>query len=187
VSDSTSPTTGDRYGVERVCSAFGVPRSTFYAHKERRDTPPATPPEKRGPKVKITDQQLLQAIRADLARSPFHGEGHRKVWARLRVLDGIRVGRKRVLRVMREARLLSPHRAPQGERNTHEGVITTDAPDVMWGTDGARVLTADDGYVLSTASEKGTFVAIENSPPVGGQSFCSCRWTIPALSFSLSR
>ena len=33
----------------------------------------------------------------DLARSPFHGEGHRKV-ARLRILDGIRVARTRVPR-----------------------------------------------------------------------------------------
>lgn len=147
MSDSTSATTGDRYGVERVCAAFGVPRSTFYAHKQRRDVPPTTPPEKRGPKAKITDPDLLAAIRADLARSPFRGEGHKKVHARLRVLDGIRVGRKRVLRVMREARLLSPYRVPKGERNTHDGVITTDTPNIMWGTDGARVLTVDDGYV----------------------------------------
>lgn len=147
MSTATSPATGDRYGVERVCAAWGVPRSTFYAHKQRRDAPTATPPEKRGPKTKISDTELLDAIRADLARSPFRGEGHRKVWARLRVLDGISVARKRVLRVMREARLLSPHRAPQGDPRTHEGVITTDAPNIMWGTDGARVLTVDDGYV----------------------------------------
>ena len=40
-----------------------------------------------------------------------HGEGHRKVHARLRILDGIRVARTRVLRVMRAHGLLSPHRA----------------------------------------------------------------------------
>ena len=54
----------------------------------------------------------------DLARSPWSGEGHRKVWARLRVLDGIRVGRKRVLRLMREHALLSPHRARSGRPTT---------------------------------------------------------------------
>ena len=32
---------------------------------------------------------------------PFHGEGHRKVWARLRVA-GLRTSRRRVLRLMRE-------------------------------------------------------------------------------------
>ena len=33
----------------------------------------------------------MEAIQADLDRSPFQGEGHRKVHARLRILDGIRV------------------------------------------------------------------------------------------------
>ncbi len=33
--------------------------------------------------------------------SPWQGKGHRKVWSRLRVRDGIRVSRKRVLRIMR--------------------------------------------------------------------------------------
>ena len=78
---------------------------------------------------------MLSAIRADLDRSPWIGEGHRKIWARLRVLDGIRVARKRVLRLMRENGLLSPHRhlARQGE--AHDGRIITTAPNLMWGTD----------------------------------------------------
>ena len=87
------------------------------------------------------------AIREDLASSPFKGEGHRKVWARLRVLQEIRVARKRVLRVMRENHLLSPHRVRQGAAKQHDGHIMTDAPNVMWGTDGTRVFTVDDGWV----------------------------------------
>jgi hypothetical protein len=31
----------------------------------------------------MPDVDLLAAIRAILAASPFHGEGHRKVWAEL--------------------------------------------------------------------------------------------------------
>jgi hypothetical protein len=50
----------------------------------------------------VSDKDLLAAIQADLERSPFQGEGHRKVHARLRIIDGIRVSRKRALRVMRE-------------------------------------------------------------------------------------
>jgi transposase InsO family protein len=83
-------------------------------------------------------------IADDLERSPFSGEGHRPVWARLRV-SGVRVSRRRVLRLMREHGLLSPHRVRQGEGISHEGRITTDAPDLMWGTDGTRVLTVDEG------------------------------------------
>jgi transposase InsO family protein len=119
-------------------------------------------PPRRGPRPLTSDEQLLASIRADLRRTPFVGEGHRKVWARLRVLDGLRVGRKRVLRLMREHQLLSPHRPLPGEPKLHEGTITTDAPNMMWGTDGARVFTVEDGWGW-------VFVAVEhfNSECVG--------------------
>jgi transposase InsO family protein len=74
------------------------------------------------------------------------GEGHRKPWARLR-LAGIRVARTRVLRLMRENQLLCPHRRPQGNPVPHDGVITTDRPDEVWGTDGIRIQTVEDGSV----------------------------------------
>ena len=38
-------------------------------------------PARRGPTPTLSDAQLLAAIRTDLARSPFQGEGHRKVHA----------------------------------------------------------------------------------------------------------
>jgi len=146
MSASISKATGRRYGVQRVCDAWDVPRSSFY-HRRKRTAPPAPPPCRRGPKPAISDAALLAAIRADLERSPFTGEGHRKVWARLRILDGIRVARKRVLRLMREHGLLSPYRHHPAPPNTHQGTLTTDAPNVLWGTDGARAVTVDDGWV----------------------------------------
>jgi len=48
---------------------------------------------------------------------------------------------------MRENRLLSPHRVRQGRAKKHDGQIITLSPNVMWGTDGARVFTLDDGWV----------------------------------------
>ena len=81
---------------------------------------PAKLPARRGPKPAVSDDALLAAIKDDLARSPWTGEGHRKVWARLRVIDGIRVARKRVLRLMREHALLSPHRARQRGEAAHD-------------------------------------------------------------------
>jgi len=146
MSATRSPTTGQRYGVQRVCQAWDVPRSSFYAWRTAQEAPP-TPGGKRGPKTAQTDDALLTEIQGVLAASPFAGEGYRKVWARLRVQHGVRVGAKRVLRLMRGAHLLSPHRRPKGEAKTHEGTITTAAPGVMWGTDGTKVLTVDDGYV----------------------------------------
>jgi putative transposase len=147
MSEQRSPATGRRYGVERVCAAWETPRSTFYAR--RRPQPPSTmrlPAPRRGPRPLISDDELLRRIVADLERTPFSGEGYRKVWARLRVLDGVRVGRKRVNRLMRQHHLLSPHRRPTGEAKPHDGTITTDAPNVVWGTDGARVFTVEDGW-----------------------------------------
>jgi putative transposase len=43
-----------------------------------------------------------------LAANPFHGEGHRKVWARLRHA-GTRTSLRRVLRLMREVICWHPH------------------------------------------------------------------------------
>jgi transposase InsO family protein len=116
----------------------------MHAQRERSVAPA---PRKRGPCPAISDAQLLQAIERDLARSPWKGEGHRKVFGRLRILDGIRTSRTRVLRLMREHRLLSPHRGRCASTQAHDGTITTAAPDVMWGTDGVRVLTVEDGWV----------------------------------------
>ena len=95
----------------------------------------------------MADAALVDAIRAVLTASPFHGEGHRKVWARLRALDGIRVARKRVLRLMRQHALLSPHRARARPETAHERHIITEAPNVMWATDATQVTTVEDGKV----------------------------------------
>jgi putative transposase len=149
MAEATSPTTGHRYGVARVCCLWNVPRSSFYAARQvGADGANSTAsPARRGSKPTASDQDLLAAIRADLARSPWTGEGHRKVWARLRALDGMRVSRKRVLRVMREHHLLSPHRARPRPETTHERQIITAAPNVMWAIDATQVTTVRDGKV----------------------------------------
>ena len=147
MSAATSPGTGLAYGLQRVCAAWGFARSSFYAMKSRQQATAERPPAKRrGPKPSISDEALLVAIEADLEASPWEGEGHRKVWARLRVCRGIRVSRKWVLRVMRENNLLSPHRCRRRGGNPHVGEIITHAPNLMWGTDGVRVFTVDDGW-----------------------------------------
>ena len=150
MSGSISPLAQRRYGLARVCSAWDFARSTFYAQA----APPADPlwpaakiHAKRGPKTALDDDALLALIRADLAASPFTGEGHRKVHARLHFVAGHRIGRNRVLRLMRAHRLLSPHRSAFAPAKAHDGRIITDAPNVRWATDGAKIWTADDGWV----------------------------------------
>jgi len=146
MSRETSAGAGKPYGLERVCRVLAFPRSTIYAQRQAAKVVPLHP-ARRGPRPAVADADLLAAIRADLDASPFTGEGHRKVWARLRLLRGIRVGRSRVLRLMRENALLSPHRRPQGLPSLHDGTITTDRPNAMWGTDGIRIQTVDEGWV----------------------------------------
>lgn len=148
MSRTASPSTGKVYGVERVCSAWGVPRSSFYhEHTSKPQAGEEGPPKKkRGPKPKVSDEELLELIKRDIEESHFTGEGHRKVWARLYWGKKIKVAKKRVLRVMRENNLLSPHRSPQKPPRVHDGRITTHEPNVMWGTDGARVFTLEEGW-----------------------------------------
>ncbi len=149
MANATSPATGHRYGVARVCQVWDVPRSSFYAARQTNaaEAGPRPSPARRGPQPAISDEDLLAAIRADLARSPWTGEGHRKVWARLRTLDGIRVSRKRVLRLMHEHALLSPHRARPRPETSHERHIITEAPNIMWAIDATQVTTVADGKV----------------------------------------
>ncbi|MBI5855986.1 MAG: IS3 family transposase [Nitrospirae bacterium] len=154
MSHATSPSTHRRYGVVRVCQEWGVRRSTFYHQRGGADRP-AREPAKRGPKTSYTDEALTVHIRQVLTASPFVGEGHRKVWARLRA-QGIRTSKPRVLRLMRQAGLLAPSRAQRvlGPQ-THDGTIITDQPNQMWGTDATSTVTLEDGYVT-------VFVAIDH-------------------------
>jgi len=152
MSATISAATGKPYGIQRVCDTWEMPRSSFYDRKARAITSPV--PLKRGPKTLVSDAELLALIREDIATSLFTGEGHRKVWGRIRFVKGIKVGRKRVLRLMRQENLLSPYRAVQGEKREHKGKIITMVPNDMWGTDGTKVFTVDDGWCwLFTAIE----------------------------------
>ena len=61
--------------------------------------------------------------------------------------DGLRVARKRVLRLMRENALLSPHRARPRPDEPHDRKIVTEAPNLMWAIDGTQIATVQDGNV----------------------------------------
>ena len=105
-----SPVTGKPYGLAAVCRVWRLARSGVYRHWS---TPPAR--QRRGPLGAMLDDALTTQIRGVLAASPFHGEGHRKVWARLRYA-GTRTSMRRVLRLMRQNNLLAPTRvgSPRG-------------------------------------------------------------------------
>ena len=91
----------------------------------------------------MSDCELLGEIRDVLATSPFVGEGHRKVWARLR-RRGVCTSRKRVLRLTREAGLLAPTaRVRRRAQRLHDGTITVTVPDTLWATDATEGWTEE--------------------------------------------
>jgi putative transposase len=157
MSQAVSPSTLKRYGIARVCRIWKISRSSVYASRHR-GLGMASEPGKRGPKTKLPDEVMLTKIRAVLQEASalgFVGEGHRKVRARL-IHRGIRAGKGRVLRLMRENGLLSPSRIgkPRGPR-VHDGTIITSSPDEMWGTDGTRIWTRQEGLAW-------VFVAVDH-------------------------
>jgi putative transposase len=151
MSQRVSPATGRIYGLERVTRIWGVARATIYRHRHGAD---AAHRRKSGPLGAMADQDLAGVIRQLLTASPFHGEGYRKLWARLR-FAGVRTSRRRVLRLMREHGLLAHQRAgrPRGSR-AHDGRITTDRVDLMWGSDLTSVMTGE--------GQAAVFVAVDH-------------------------
>ena len=86
----------------------------------------------------------MPQTRAQILASRLHGEGYRKIWARLRHA-GIRPSARRVRRLMGQHGLLAPHRIGRPEQRAHDGTITTTAVDVMWGTDMTETITLREG------------------------------------------
>ena len=84
MSRAVSPSNGRAYGLDRVCRIWGMARARVYRHRK-----PQAERQRRGPVGPMSDVELIEEIRTVLAASPFHGEGHRKVWAGLR-MKGLR-------------------------------------------------------------------------------------------------
>ena len=133
MSRAVSPSVDRVYGLVRVARCWNVSRATVYRHRQA----PAAPKRRPGPVGPCDDATLLQHIKQAIAESRFTGEGYRKIWARLRFAS-IRSSPGRVRRLMRENGLLAPHRVRKRPDKAHDGSITTEAVDVLWGTDMSR-------------------------------------------------
>ncbi len=71
------------YGVQRICRVWERARSSVYA--TRYATRSRALRRRRGPVGAAPDAVMVGHIRRVLDASPFHGEGYRKAWAKLRV------------------------------------------------------------------------------------------------------
>src|ERR1700681_1339060 len=131
MSQTLSPSLARCYGMARVTRVWKISRASVY--RSLKETPPNTIARRRGPVGAGSDAELAEHIRRHIAASRLHGEGYRKLWARLR-FAGVRASPRRVRRVMRENGLLAPHRVGRTETKPHDGTIITDKVNEMWGT-----------------------------------------------------
>jgi putative transposase len=144
MSGAVSPTTGRAYGLARVARVWRLSRATLYRHRATDGAAVPSRPARPGPVGACSDAELVDHIRAQILGARLHGEGYRKIWARLRHA-GIRTATRRVCRLMRQHELLAPHRVGRPEQRAHDGTITTAAVDRMWGTDMTETVTVAEG------------------------------------------
>ncbi len=165
MSRTASPSTGRRYGLARVTRVWAVSRATIYRHRiaaEPQDGAEGCKDRCRpGPIGPCCDAELVEHIRQQILASRFHGEGYRKIWARLRHA-GIRTSARRVRRLMGAHGLLAPQRVGRPRSREHDGTIVTETVNTLWGTDMTETITARDGVAR-------VFVAVDhaNSEVVG--------------------
>ena len=132
-----SISTGKICGVSRVCRVRGPSRASVYRDLQpaQAEPSPRRRPEPQGP---LSDADLAREIRPVITDSRFHGEGYRKVWARLRY-KGIGTSQARVLRLMRENGLCAkpcrgPAHGPVPMTGPSSRTVSTKGQG-MWGTD----------------------------------------------------
>jgi transposase InsO family protein len=139
------------FGVRRCCRAVGVSPSSFYDW------------HRRGPSAHAhADQRLLGQIR-QIHRDSGGAYGAPRVHAELQIACGVRVGRKRVARLMRATGLVGCHRRrrwrPGLTRRDPKAAPAPDlcqrqfsppAPDRMWHAD-YKELPTDEGKLYLAA------------------------------------
>jgi transposase InsO family protein len=144
MSQAISPGTGRAYGLARVAHIWRLSRATLYRHRAAAAAAAPAGPVRRGPAGACSDAEPVGHIRARVLASRLHGEGYRKIRARLRHA-GLRTSPRRVRRLMGAHGLLAPHRVGRPEQRAHDGTIGTAAVDTMWGTDMTETVTLAEG------------------------------------------
>ena len=171
MSATTSAATGRCFGIQRVCRSGSA--------RARRST--------RGGRGHTTGW-----ARGRRGGGRRRGNRTRSCWRRFGPISrGPRSTAKAIARsthgcrphagAARHAGDCSPRTAGEGAAKTHDGRVITQAPNVMWGTDGVRVFTLDDGWGSSRQSNTGTRSAwggrVQSRDRAQGPNGSMARWT----------
>ncbi|MBE8519207.1 IS3 family transposase [Amycolatopsis sp. H6(2020)] len=173
--------------VDEVLRVLGIPPSTYYDWRARQAAPS---------RRALEDAQLLEMIVKIRCSHEFAATyGSPRVWLALR-RQGIRVGRKRVERIMREHGLQGAFlrkgwkggSTKQNPRQTSPPDLVNrqfdaDAPNRLWVADLTRIMTGEGccgwprcGMPSPTRSSAGP------PPPAPTPALCSQRWITPCAT-----
>jgi putative transposase len=107
-----------------------------------------TPKPRRAPQRRPPRGEVEEAIVETAKQNPT--DGYRMVWALTRRKLGIAVNRKRVLRVMREQKLIQRRR--REPRRRRPGFFRVTRPDQLWHLDMTSVWVAEHGWCYLNAA-----------------------------------
>jgi putative transposase len=99
-----------QFGARRCCRVLGVSTSGYYHWRRRARDPSAR---------RRADQRLLAQIRR-IHRESGGAYGAPRIHAELQIACGVRVGRKRVARLLRTAGLVGCHRRRRTQQPTSQ-------------------------------------------------------------------
>ena len=115
MSETVSPTAGRAYGLARVARGWHLSRAMVYDHRDGADYEASPVPKGRSGRA-LLRRRLVEYISAQILGSRLHGEGYRKIWARLR-FSGVRSSARRVRHFMgQQATRAAPDRPSRAAR-----------------------------------------------------------------------
>jgi putative transposase len=126
------------YALATVARVMQISRQALY----RTPTPRVVPPQRRPPADPI-EQAIVEEATANQT------DGYRMVCAFVRQRLGVAVNRKRVLRVMRERKLIQ-RRKPL-ERRKRPGFFRVERPRQLWQLDMTSIWVAEHGWTYLMA------------------------------------
>jgi len=107
-----------------------------------------TPKPRRAPQRRLPRGPVEEAIVETAKENPT--DGYRMVWALTRRKLGIAINRKRVLRVMREQKLIQRRR--REPRRRRPGFFRVERPDQLWHLDMSAIWVAEHGWCYLNAA-----------------------------------